>query len=301
MYSFNYDAAAHLIRFITLGASGDAFALAAPFPQTPGSHHISAVMSNHELSLFVDKTLAASGSCPLIPGFSLGGTGRASVGFNSASAQPSAFRGVLDRVRISSSAFAPTEFFGTQKPQAGLIILKYPVGLSAVVGDAVGFEIAASASVPITYEWRFNDQLISGATSNVLNLPNLHLEQAGNYTVTLRAGVEQAIATAKLSVREPDTTQVPIITGQPESQLIALGSLIQFTVAARSPTPLAYQWSYNGAPLSAANSASLIVPAVTISDAGTYSVKIQNVAGTVASQGAILDIYVPARVGEKST
>ncbi len=86
----------------------------------------------------------------------------------------------------------------------------------------------------------------------------------------------------------------PVITVQPESQTVAIGADVIFTVAATgSPAP-AYQWQHNGTNLNGETEAVLKLLSVTTLDAGSYTVVITNTAGVTSSQPALLTVYPPA-------
>ena len=72
---------------------------------------------------------------------------------------------------VNTNPVAP--FFTTQ-----------PVPVSAVVGDEVSFTSTAVGTLPINYQWNINGVPIPGATSSALNLANVQLGNAGNYSVT---------------------------------------------------------------------------------------------------------------------
>jgi hypothetical protein len=54
-----------------------------------------------------------------------------------------------------------------------------------VVGGTVAFSTSATGTMPISYQWRFNGQSLSDATSPVLTLQNVQPAQAGVYSVVL--------------------------------------------------------------------------------------------------------------------
>jgi hypothetical protein len=87
---------------------------------------------------------------------------------------------------------------------------------------------------------------------------------------------------------------------QPLSQTRRLGRSVQFSVAAISPFPLTYQWYLNGAPVqdgatvSGSTTAALTVTNLQISDAGNYTVRLMNYAGSVFSAPATLTVNGPA-------
>ena len=85
---------------------------------------------------------------------------------------------------------------------------------------------------------------------------------------------------------------VPVLTGQPQSQIVAVGSNAVFTVSATGGLPLSYQWQHNGANLPGAVTPSLNLTSVQLLQAGDYRVVVTNSAGAVTSQVATLTVYV---------
>jgi pectate lyase len=85
----------------------------------------------------------------------------------------------------------------------------------------------------------------------------------------------------------------PSITADPASQTAAVGDPAAFDVAAAGTDPLVFQWRLGGAPISGATSATLTLPSVQLSDAGTYTVTVSNSAGAVTSNPATLTVIAP--------
>ena len=71
---------------------------------------------------------------------------------------------------------------------------------------------------------------------------------------------------------------------------MGVGSNVTFTVTATGSGPLNYQWYFNGAALAAATNSSLVLNGVTVSQAGSYSVSVSNLVGSVSSRNAILAV-----------
>lgn len=91
----------------------------------------------------------------------------------------------------------------------------------------------------------------------------------------------------------PPLMEPVTITSQPESQCVAEGQDVTFTVAATGiPTPT-YQWKYNGVDIPGATSPTLTVSGVTIFEAGDYRVDVSNSSGTVPSSIAKLTVGLP--------
>jgi len=81
----------------------------------------------------------------------------------------------------------------------------------------------------------------------------------------------------------------PIIVADPQSQTITTGQGATFTVAAGGSTPLSYQWYFNTNTLLAnATNAFLTLINIQATNAGTYSVTVSNVVGSVTSTNALL-------------
>ncbi len=82
----------------------------------------------------------------------------------------------------------------------------------------------------------------------------------------------------------------PTITTHPVSQTVAAGTTITFSVVATGTAPLAYQWKKDGAELSAATNASLVLTSVQTGDAASYSVVVSNSFGQLSSAPAMLTL-----------
>src|SRR4029453_10971161 len=84
--------------------------------------------------------------------------------------------------------------------------------------------------------------------------------------------------------------QRPMILSQPQNTLFGVGDTVLFTVAAAGVLPLAYQWYFNGSPVSTATNAILTLANVQPSQAGGYSVSVTNRYGMATSETAILTV-----------
>ena len=82
----------------------------------------------------------------------------------------------------------------------------------------------------------------------------------------------------------------PTIVTQPSAAAVAAGDTFMFNVTASGTMPMAYQWRCNGTNLSDATGDSLTLTNVQASDAGSYTVLVTNVAGSVTSNPALLTV-----------
>ena len=176
-------------------------------------------------------------------------------------------------------------------------IVSQPTNQTTVAGSTATFQVSASGTAPLSYQWLFNGVNLSGATDTSLTLSNVQPSQAGGYSalVSNSAGSVTS-AVAQLTVLVP-----PSFTLQPASQSVKAGSTVQFQAAADGTAPLSYQWFFNGASLSGANSGSLNLPNVQPAQAGAYDVVVANSAGSATSTVAQLSVMVPPSVTSEPT
>jgi len=90
-----------------------------------------------------------------------------------------------------------------------------------------------------------------------------------------------------------DAWETPWLLGiivQPQSRLVNAGSNVLFSVTAGGTAPIYYQWRYNGVAIAGANSSTFTVWNAYPSVAGSYSIVLTNVGGSVTSQVASLTV-----------
>jgi uncharacterized repeat protein (TIGR03803 family) len=99
----------------------------------------------------------------------------------------------------------------------------------------------------------------------------------------------------------------PAITVQPNSQTNNAGATVTFLVGATSLTPTGYQWLKNGTNLvdggnvSGATTSRLSITSILGSDAGTYSVVLTNLDGSLTSSNATLTVIEPPVITAQPT
>jgi len=82
----------------------------------------------------------------------------------------------------------------------------------------------------------------------------------------------------------------PSITLQPVSKTVYAGSTVTFTANATGDGPLGFQWRFNGTNLSNQTTASLTLANVQIARSGSYSLAVNNPAGSALSSNALLTV-----------
>ena len=189
---------------------------------------------------------------------------------------------------VTSAAAALTVVAGAGAP----VITTQPVSQTGVIGDAVTLSVSASGAPILAYQWLKDGVPISGATGSSFTRAGVQLSDAGFYSVIVSNGIGSIASTpAQFTVRATPITAAPVIVSQPASQVVFVGNTVTFSVTANGVPPPSYQWLKDGAPISGATAASLVLTNVQLSSAGTYSVIVSNPSGSVTSNAATLTVF----------
>src|ERR1039458_6441556 len=129
--------------------------------------------------------------------------------------------------------------------------------------------------------WFFGKRLLWATEEKVnLLLMNSRLIPGGRLRVIMMAAVWLVVGRSAMW----SASACPVITNNPACAAKCPGENVTFSVTA-GPTPLAYQWRKTGNPLSGATGSTYAITSVSIADAGSYSVVVNNSAGTATSVG----------------
>ncbi|MFO1476824.1 MAG: immunoglobulin domain-containing protein [Verrucomicrobiota bacterium] len=167
-------------------------------------------------------------------------------------------------------------------------ITSQPQDVAVYTGQPAAFSVLAGGTPPLTYQWYFNTNTpLEGETNASLTLSSAQLTNAGSYSVSITNGSGSAASDfAVLTVTDP---VAPSVLAQPQDLYLPPGSAATFTVVAGGSEPLAYQWYFNETnSLAGATGATLVRTNIQAGDAGSYSVVINNLAGTITSSNAVL-------------
>lgn len=165
-----------------------------------------------------------------------------------------------------------------------------PVSQVIVVGQSITLTVAASARVPMTYQWRRNGSPIPGATNAALTLVNPTEGDAGSYSVAV-TNLAGTTASAAAALTLPAVVLTPpTITAQPQAQAVLGGQSVTLTTVAAGSGSLTYQWQRDGTNLPGATNATLVVAAAQAGDAGGYTVEVRGAGGVVRSAIARVEV-----------
>jgi VCBS repeat-containing protein len=176
-----------------------------------------------------------------------------------------------------------------------LRITQQPISQSVLANSSVTFALTASGRAPLTYQWRFNGNVVPGATAPSLDLTNVDASRAGAYfAIVSNASGSVTSIVATLEVKVPVT-----ITQQPQGQIVLQGTNVAFSVQATGTAPLAYQWQLNGVDLAGQTNTVLSVANVTPANSGDYTVVVSNPGGSTTSAKAILTVSIPPSISRQ--
>lgn len=155
-------------------------------------------------------------------------------------------------------------------------------------GQDTTFAVGVRGAPTLTYQWQKDGTpisdggSISGTTTATLTFTGAALSDAGTYTLVITNTYGTATSQpVTLAVYEATP---PTIATQPMSQTVTEGTDVQFTVAADGPPPFTYLWMKDGVPLAddgritGSATATLNIGAARLTDAGSYTVNVNNFA-----------------------
>jgi endonuclease/exonuclease/phosphatase family metal-dependent hydrolase len=193
----------------------------------------------------------------------------------------------LDDLQCGSS-------FDDLVPSSAPRITIQPQNEMVVEGSNATFTVTATGTQPLSYQWQFYGTNLDGATNSSLTLSSVTTNDAGPYGV---------IVTNAFGATNSDIAQLtvvpfsepPVITGEPQSQIVNEGENVAFTVEAMGDPPLSYQWRFNGAAIAGATDSTFSLFSVTTNKTGIYTVTVSNNGGSTNSLPAMLTVNAVAQ------
>jgi pectin methylesterase-like acyl-CoA thioesterase len=164
--------------------------------------------------------------------------------------------------------------------------LNGPNNQSVLQGNIAVFSASASGFPAPDLQWFKNGVELSGENANTLTLLNVQYP-ADQATYSLRATNSAGVASnyATLTVIVP-----PGIVTEPSSQTVAQGSPAAFTIVASGNPAPTYQWTKNGNAIANATNATLSFGAALPTDAANYAVLASNAGGSTNSVTVTLTV-----------
>jgi alpha-tubulin suppressor-like RCC1 family protein len=185
---------------------------------------------------------------------------------------------------VVSNAFGVRSNAGGQLTMLASRITLQPTNQTVYGGDTATLAATVEGG-SLQYQWQFFGTNLPGATNTVLNLTNVTVAHAGDYSLVVSNiyGVQQS-SNAILTV-------IPIaISSQPASASRYVGDSVTFQVTAIKNGPFSYQWQLGGVDMPGRTGSTLTLSSLVLSNAGNYSVSITNPYGSTHSADATLAV-----------
>ena len=180
-------------------------------------------------------------------------------------------------------------------------ITMQPQSQNAVVGQAATFNVVASGSPQLMYQWYVNGLPAANATGSTYTTPVLTAAGTSSVFVIVTNPLN-AVQSATVSLTVGAPVAVSIVT-QPQGAIVAVNQPVQLSSTVAGSAPYTYTWRFTPAGgassilvsnTQTANAITYTVPAMNVSAVGAYSVTVNNAAGTaVTSASAQLTLAPP--------
>ena len=168
------------------------------------------------------------------------------------------------------------------------IILAPPQSVTVNEGESASFQVSATGTPPVLYQWRFRGAPLTGATNNTLTLTNVNLDHAGAYDVAV-------FGPSGSTVSAPATLFVikqPVISVPPLDQSVRPTSSATFRVVATGNGTLRYQWRFNGVAILDATNNTFAITSAGLEHRGNYTVLISDDIGSIITVPATLKLLI---------
>ena len=156
-----------------------------------------------------------------------------------------------------------------------------PPTLSLQHGSTLSLYPIVSGSGPMTYQWKRNQEVLSGGQYLNYYKSGVTADHSGDYTLTITNSAG-SITSAAVRVTV-ETPVAPIIYGLPPSINLTYGQHLNLGAVVTGTTPLTLQWSRDGKAISGATYSSYSRNYATESDSGEYQLTATNAAATTTS------------------
>lgn len=169
-----------------------------------------------------------------------------------------------------------------------------PLPQTVAIGVPATFNVGASGTPPLAYQWRFNGLAIGGATTTTFTVPAPQCADGGPYDVVVtNAGGSTTSSVALLTVET-----APSIVVQPTNVTLAVNQRLLLAVGVTNDCGdgFAYQWIHAGTNIDGATLNTYARFRVQLSDAGTYQVVVTNFAGATTSLTAVVTVLAPPTI-----
>lgn len=157
------------------------------------------------------------------------------------------------------------------------VIARQPTGLIVDYGQGFELTVQANANPAPSYQWLRGGVALPGATNASYRVASATVADEGEYAVDVKNGLGTTrSAVAAVTVRRT----LPELAGLPARWVVAEGGDVALQATVESVPSAALQWLHEGEILPGETNTSLRIARVRAVEAGRYSLRATNVAGT---------------------
>jgi uncharacterized delta-60 repeat protein len=167
-----------------------------------------------------------------------------------------------------------------------ITITKQPVFQAILPGKPASFGVTVTGTSP-QYQW-YKGSLASpiaiGTNLPTFKIPAVSAADEGDYWVVISNSPNTVTSPVTSNVvKLYEVTVGATVTTAPTHAIFAMNGPATLTATLASESPPVIQWLKNKAPVKDGNTLPLVIPAIKLTDAGKYTVKATNPAGTQTS------------------
>lgn len=208
------------------------------------------------------------------------------------------FVGGLQNWRVFSPPGANTN---TTRAYASVTMTNLPPGITTQPvnpgtlnqGTSLTLFVAATGTLPLSYQWLFNGTNLAGQTATNLFFASLQTSNSGTYSVL----VTNTLGSITSSVVSLTVAAKPQVIQDPQSRFAYVNGAGSFFVSAIGSQPLSYQWQFAGSNISGATASNLGLVNLQTTNGGSYRCIITNTFGSTTSAVATLTVLQPVQSG----
>jgi len=162
--------------------------------------------------------------------------------------------------------------------------------------STANFNISATGSNPLAYQWYNDTGLVAGANANSYIIPSTSILNAGSYYCT----ISNNCGSVTSSVKTLTVNTAPAIIAQSSDDTICEGISEVFQVGVTGTNPISYQWYKNNTLIPTALSSYMSIPSVDTNDIGVYHSVATNLCGNIQSNDINLHVNQLAKIISQS-
>ena len=250
--------------------------------------------------------ITGSGANTLVTGYTgtISGATLLTTAFNGMSLGWRADASLVSDLNFSSLVVNTTggaPWFITEPLASSTVSTGSTLTLSAVVGGTVTtFQWQKSTDGGVTFA-NINAAANPSAATTALSISGVQNSDAGTYRLIVTNAAGSTTSTPAV-VNVTSGAVPPSIASNPIGTTVTVGGSYTFSVTANGTSPLSYQWnqSTDGGvtfnPVAGATNSTYAISPVGLANAGVYTVTVTNIAGSVTSNPATLNVVQPPSI-----